>query len=86
MQARPAARTRAIPAGPIASLVVYSPVADPSLRMTRARTVPPRTFQDLIFQLQSYWSNQGCVILQPYDMEMGAGTFHTATFLRAVGT
>ena len=45
----------------------------------------PRTFQELIFALQSYWSAQGCVILQPYDMEMGAGTFHSATFLRAVG-
>ncbi len=47
--------------------------------------VPPTTFQDLIFALQAYWSRQGCVILQPYDMEMGAGTFHTATLLRAVG-
>ena len=46
---------------------------------------PPRTFQDLIFTLQRYWSNQGCVILQPYDMPVGAGTFHTATFLRAIG-
>ena len=46
---------------------------------------PPRTFQDLIFSLQQYWSGKGCVVLQPYDMEMGAGTFHTATFLRAVG-
>jgi glycyl-tRNA synthetase alpha chain len=46
---------------------------------------PPATFQDLIFSLQSYWSRQGCVILQPYDMEMGAGTFHTGTLLRAVG-
>jgi glycyl-tRNA synthetase alpha chain len=46
---------------------------------------PPRTFQDLIFALQKYWAEQGCVILQPYDMEMGAGTFHTATFLRAIG-
>jgi len=46
---------------------------------------PPRTFQDLIFALQAYWSKQGCVILQPYDMEMGAGTFHTATFLRSIG-
>ena len=46
---------------------------------------PPRTFQDLIFALQKYWADQGCVILQPYDMEMGAGTFHTATFLRAIG-
>ena len=45
----------------------------------------PRTFQDLIFALQRYWSDQGCVILQPHDMEVGAGTFHTATFLRAIG-
>jgi glycyl-tRNA synthetase alpha chain len=45
----------------------------------------PRTFQDLIFTLERYWANEGCVILQPYDMEVGAGTFHTATFLRAVG-
>jgi glycyl-tRNA synthetase alpha chain len=45
----------------------------------------PRTFQDLIFTLQRYWSEAGCVILQPYDMEVGAGTFHTATFLRSIG-
>jgi len=45
----------------------------------------PRTFQELIFALQEYWSARGCLILQPYDMEVGAGTFHTATFLRAVG-
>jgi tetrameric-type glycyl-tRNA synthetase alpha subunit len=45
----------------------------------------PRTFQELIFALQRYWSQRGCVILQPYDMEVGAGTFHTATFLRAIG-
>ena len=43
------------------------------------------TFQGLIFALQQYWADQGCAILQPYDMEMGAGTFHTATFLRAIG-
>jgi len=53
--------------------------------MAKARPPSPRTFQDLIFALQKYWSDQGCIILQPYDMEMGAGTFHTATFLRAVG-
>jgi glycyl-tRNA synthetase alpha chain len=45
----------------------------------------PRTFQEIIFALQQYWSLQGCVILQPYDMEVGAGTFHTATFLRSLG-
>jgi len=43
------------------------------------------TFQQLIFTLQNYWSDHGCIILQPYDMEVGAGTFHTATFLRAIG-
>jgi glycyl-tRNA synthetase alpha chain len=43
------------------------------------------TFQQLILKLQSYWDAQGCALLQPYDMEMGAGTFHTATFLRAIG-
>jgi len=43
------------------------------------------TFQDLILKLQSYWGSKGCALLQPYDMEMGAGTFHTATFLRALG-
>jgi glycyl-tRNA synthetase alpha chain len=51
----------------------------------RTTAVTPRTFQDLIFALQRYWAEQGCVILQPYDMEMGAGTFHTATFLQALG-
>lgn len=43
------------------------------------------TFQALIHALQAYWSEQGCVIQQSYDMEMGAGTFHPATFLRAIG-
>jgi len=46
---------------------------------------PPATFQDLILCLQAYWSAQGCVLLQPYDLEVGAGTFHPATFLRAIG-
>ncbi|MFC4160619.1 glycine--tRNA ligase subunit alpha [Chitinimonas lacunae] len=43
------------------------------------------TFQDIILKLQNYWGRQGCALLQPYDMEMGAGTSHTATFLRAIG-
>jgi len=43
------------------------------------------TFQQIVLQLNQYWDRQGCVLLQPYDMEMGAGTFHTATFLRAIG-
>ena len=45
----------------------------------------PLSFQEIIFTLQRYWSNQGCVILQPYDMEVGAGTSHPATALRAWG-
>ncbi|WP_338911362.1 glycine--tRNA ligase subunit alpha [Mycetohabitans rhizoxinica] len=43
------------------------------------------TFQQIILTLQSYWDKQGCALLQPYDMEVGAGTSHTATFLRAIG-
>ena len=44
-----------------------------------------QTFQDTIFNLQKFWGKQGCVILQPYDMEVGAGTFHPATTLRSLG-
>lgn len=47
-------------------------------------TAKTLTFQEIILILQNYWTNRGCVILQPYDMEVGAGTFHTATFLRAL--
>ncbi|MGH6929997.1 MAG: glycine--tRNA ligase subunit alpha, partial [Dongiaceae bacterium] len=46
---------------------------------------PNTCFQRLILTLQDYWARQGCVILQPYDMEVGAGTFHPATTLRALG-
>ena len=46
---------------------------------------PSRSFQGLILALQQYWADWGCVILQPYDMEVGAGTFHPATTLRALG-
>ena len=45
----------------------------------------PSTFQEIILNLQQFWADQGCVILQPLDMEVGAGTFHPATFLRAIG-
>ena len=47
--------------------------------------MPKPTFQEMILTLQQYWSSQGCALLQPYDMEVGAGTSHTATFLRALG-
>ncbi len=46
---------------------------------------PKESFQDMILTLQQFWGAQGCVVLQPYDMEMGAGTFHPATTLRALG-
>jgi len=52
--------------------------ASPGLR-------PTASFQDLVLTLQQYWGEQGCAILQPYDMEVGAGTFHPATTLRALG-
>ena len=45
-----------------------------------------QTFQETILNLQKFWSKQGCIILQPYDMEVGAGTFHPATTLRSLGT
>lgn len=44
-----------------------------------------KTFQDIIFRLSKYWAEQGCVLLQPLDLEVGAGTFHPATFLRSIG-
>ncbi len=46
---------------------------------------PPRSFQEILMRLQAYWAQKGCAILQPYDMEVGAGTFHPATTLRSLG-
>ena len=54
--------------------------------MTGTPTFNTKTFQGLILALQNYWSEQGCIILQPYDMEVGAGTFHWATTLRSLGS
>ncbi|MBT72069.1 MAG: glycine--tRNA ligase subunit alpha [Gammaproteobacteria bacterium] len=48
-------------------------------------TKKPKTFQDLVLALQHFWAERGCVVMQPLDMEVGAGTFHPATFLRAIG-
>ena len=45
----------------------------------------PKSFQEIILRLQGYWSKNGCALLQPYDLEVGAGTFHPATMLRALG-
>jgi glycyl-tRNA synthetase alpha chain len=58
-------------------------MASPST--TSADKINPLAFQNLILKLQNFWAKQGCVILQPYDMEVGAGTFHPATTLRALG-
>lgn len=54
-------------------------------KVSNSSLKPKESFQDLIITLQQFWGQQGCVILQPYDMEMGAGTFHPATTLRALG-
>lgn len=51
----------------------------------KSNTHDVKTFQGMILALQEYWAQQGCVIIQPLDMEVGAGTFHPATFLRAIG-
>src|SRR3990172_11360976 len=53
--------------------------------MTATGLDPARSFQDLVLTLHKYWAQRDCVILQPYDMEVGAGTFHAATALRALG-
>ena len=52
----------------------------------KRKKLPFLTFQEIIFKLQKFWSENGCVILQPYDIEVGAGTFHPATTLRSLGT
>ena len=57
----------------------------PALSAEAGLLQPSKSFQDLILTLQQFWAAQGCVILQPYDMEVGAGTFHPATTLRALG-
>src|ERR1700745_254895 len=53
--------------------------------MAVTRVTSGRSFQELILKLQTYWAARGCLILQPYDVEMGAGTFHPATALRSLG-
>jgi glycyl-tRNA synthetase alpha chain len=58
---------------------------DKSRIVTSQKISEAKTFQDLILTLQQYWAEQGCIILQPLDLEVGAGTFHPGTFLRAIG-
>ena len=55
-------------------------------KQIKKKNTSVQSFQDTILNLQKYWGNYGCVILQPYDMEVGAGTFHPATTLRSLGT
>src|ERR1700740_2990779 len=64
---------------------LYCPASAGYLQNQTMASKKPATFQELILSLQAYWSAQGCVLMQPYDMEMGAGTFHPSTFLRAIG-
>ncbi len=66
---------------------LFSLIIMPEGQTTVSETNNPdvSTFQGLILALQQYWARQGCVVLQPLDMEVGAGTFHPATFLRAIG-
>ena len=56
-----------------------------SENLMSSKDINIKTFQGMILKLQHYWANQGCVIVQPFDMEVGAGTFHPSTFLRAIG-
>ena len=67
-----------------AFVLIYSDLMEIQVT-TPAGNSATETFQGLILALQTYWAEQGCVILQPLDMEVGAGTFHPATFLRAIG-
>ena len=66
-------------------LVIITPIFGNSNNMSHTHTTDLTTFQGLIQALQNFWSAQGCVIMQPLDMEVGAGTFHPATFIRAIG-
>ena len=67
------------------TMTIQTMTSQATTSMTKEKDSQPMTFQDLILTLQNYWADKGCVILQPYDMEVGAGTFHTATFLRSLG-
>ncbi len=57
----------------------------PNSLIDKEKPLSMQTFQELIFALQQFWAERGCLIAQPYDMQMGAGTFHPSTFLRAIG-
>ena len=67
------------------SMIKKKKVKKKSSKTKIKKIVEYLTFQEIIMKLQKFWSDQGCVILQPYDMEVGAGTFHPATTLRSLG-
>ena len=66
-------------------LVAVRPIAGRQQQAASTTRLSMLNFQQIILKLQQYWADQGCALLQPYDMEVGAGTSHTATFLRAIG-
>lgn len=68
-------------------LLLFKVPSNPDPRESALITKPEdlTTFQDLISTLERFWAERGCVVMQPYDMEVGAGTFHPATFLRSIG-
>ena len=68
----------------LSSIAPFMP-SDQRALPERIRSGAAPTFQQAILRLQTYWNEQGCALLQPYDLEVGAGTFHTATFLRSIG-
>ena len=76
---------QALPALTLCSLLPMEEVHFKRLDMAESAK-SPRSFQEIILRLQNYWAAQGCAVLQPYDMEVGAGTFHPATTLRALGS
>ncbi len=88
-KARVQAKARPSAKSPAKAAVKAAPrpraVAAPAPKVAAKAASKPTSFQGLILALQNFWAEQGCVILQPYDMEMGAGTFHPATTLRALG-
>ena len=78
-------RTRATPIGRLSSFTVLAGALLVARRALPVESPAPCSAFAFIFRLNAFWDRQGCVLLQPYDMEVGAGTFHTATFLRAIG-
>jgi glycyl-tRNA synthetase alpha chain len=76
---------QALPALTLSSLLPMEGLHFKRLVMAESAKAP-RSFQEIILRLQNYWAAQGCAVMQPYDMEVGAGTFHPATTLRALGS